>query len=82
MRIFVDTSAFLAVLNQQDKFHLPAKQTWQEMLTADTHLFTSNYVLLETTALLQHRFGVDAVRLFENSIRPVVETLWMDPDTH
>jgi len=82
MRIFVDTSAFLAVLNRQDKFHLPSKQAWQEMLTADTQLFTSNYVLLETIALLQHRFGIDAVHLFENSIRPVVETLWVDSDIH
>jgi len=82
MNIFVDTSAFLAILNETDQYHLKAKQLWTEVLTTDTVLYSSNYVLLETTALLQHRFGIDAVRLFENKLRPVIEITWVDEQIH
>jgi predicted nucleic acid-binding protein len=82
MNIFVDTSAFLAILIVTDQYHLKAKQFWTELLTTDAVLYSSNYVLLETTALLQHRFGIDAVRLFEDKLRPVIEIIWVDEQIH
>ena len=82
MRVFIDTAAFLAVLNADDQFYPLARQTWDEILSSDSTLFSSNYVILETTALLQHRFGIDAVRLFESDIIPVVEIAWVDEIIH
>jgi predicted nucleic acid-binding protein len=82
VNIFIDTSAFLAVLNANDHFHRPAKQSWDELLSSDSILFSSNYAILETTALLQHRFGIEAVRLFESDILPVLEIAWVDKDIH
>jgi len=78
MNIFLDTAAFLAVLNANDQFHQPAKRIWNEILSQDSSLFSSNYVILETTVLLQHRFGIEALRLFESDILPVVEIAWVD----
>jgi uncharacterized protein len=82
MRFFIDTSAFLAILNASDQFHLSAKKTWQEILTSDTTIYSSNYIILETIALLQHRFGLEAVRLFEGDVLPVIEIVWIDKTTH
>jgi predicted nucleic acid-binding protein len=82
MNIFIDTSAFLAVLNANDRFHLPARNAWSDIITSGSTLFTSNYVILETTALLQHRFGIEALRLFESELLPVVEIAWVDEATH
>jgi uncharacterized protein len=82
MSIFVDTAAFLAVLNASDRFHQQARQTWGEILSSDQFLLSSNYILLETITLLQHRFGVDAVRLFESDVLPVVEITWVDKAIH
>ena len=82
MNIFIDTAAFLAVLNRNDQFHQPARDTWDEILESDSTLFSSNYIILETTALLQHRFGIEAVRLFESDILPVLEIVWVDKDIH
>lgn len=79
---FVDTSGFLAVLNQNDCFHTSAKQAWNEILNADSVIVSSNYVLLETIALLQHWFGVDALRLFQQSIYPILHTMWVDQQSH
>ena len=82
MKIYIDTAAFLAVLNANDQFHPAAKKAWDDMLITNISLFTSNYVVLETTALLQHRFGMDALRLFENDILAVVEIFWVDETIH
>ena len=82
MKIFIDTAAFLAVLNANDRFHPPAKSAWDEMLLSGASLFSSNYIILETIALLQHRFGIEALRLFESDILPVVEIVWVDETIH
>ena len=82
MIIFLDTSAILAALNRNDHFHLGAKQAWQELLSADNLLITSSYVLIEVNALLQNRFGMEAVRLFESDFRPILEIIWVDEPLH
>jgi predicted nucleic acid-binding protein len=82
MNIFIDTAAFLAVLNANDDYHPVANQSWEEILASDSVLYSTNYVILETTALLLHRFGVDAVRLFESAILPIIEIAWVDKAVH
>ena len=82
MSIFIDTSAFLAVLNANDQYHPAANQSWDEMLASDSTLISSNYIILETTALLQHRFGIEAVRLFETDVLPIIEIIWIEETVH
>ena len=45
-------------------------------------LVSSNYVLLETTALLQSRIGLDAVRAFHSNVLPALEIVWINRQTH
>jgi predicted nucleic acid-binding protein len=82
MNIFIDTAAFLAILNSDDQFHPLARDAWIEILSSDSFIFSSNYIILETIALLQHRFGLEAVRLFESDILPVVEITWVNETIH
>ena len=57
MTTFVDTSAFLAVLSRGDQFHQEAAELWQDLINQGERLICNNYVIVETTALLQRRFG-------------------------
>jgi predicted nucleic acid-binding protein len=82
MNIYVDTSAFLSVLNANDRYHGVAKSTWEKLLLEGTQLYLNNYVLIETFTLLQSRFGLEAVRLFQSDILPVVEIAWVDEAIH
>lgn len=82
MRIFVDTSALLAVIDRDDLFHPPAFRFWEEQLSGPTVFLTSNYVVLETTALIQNRFGIAAVSLLHEEILPVIRQEWVDPVLH
>lgn len=78
----MDTAAFLAILNRQDEFHPAASQLWGELVLSGGALYTSNYILVETAALLQRRFGMEAVRVFQAEILPAVEILWVDEALH
>ena len=77
MTIFVDTSAFYAVFDRDDTNHPAAKEAWPALLReADTPV-TTNYVLVETIALLQHRIGVAAVRSFQEDVVPLLQVEWV-----
>lgn len=82
MTVFIDTSAFFAVLDADDSQHKRALQTWHDLLTAAEPISTSNYVLLETLALLQRRVGLEAVRQFEATIMPLLHVIWIDAQLH
>jgi predicted nucleic acid-binding protein len=80
--IFIDTSALYAVLDRTDRNHAHAGRCWTQMLDAGHPLFTSNYVVLETCALAQNRLGIDAVRILQADILPVIEVRWIDASIH
>jgi predicted nucleic acid-binding protein len=82
MTTFIDTSAFFAVLDRDDANHPKAKEQWSEVLTRDDVMVTTNYVLVETFALLQHRLGLQAVRTFQEDVLPLLTVEWVGEDTH
>jgi predicted nucleic acid-binding protein len=82
MKIFIDTSAFYALLDRDDDNHEDAKGAWTKILNAENILVTGNYVLVETFTLLQNRLGVGAVRAFQEDIVPIVNIEFVNPETH
>jgi uncharacterized protein len=82
MRIFIDTSAFYALLDRDDESHQKAKRAWADLLNDENTLVTSNYVLVEAFALLQHRLGIEAVRGFQNDILPLVNVEFVNSEIH
>ena len=82
MIAFVDTSAFYAVLDRDDENHAAAGAAWKKLLESGAILVTSNYVLVETCALVQHRLGLDAVRSFHQQIAPLLTIEWISPAQH
>jgi predicted nucleic acid-binding protein len=82
MNVFVDTSAVLALRNPQDRSYQTAVQVWQRLLDDEQPLWTTNYVVLETIALLQARSGMQAVHVFQSSILPFLQTIWIDAEMH
>ena len=82
MTVFIDTSAILAVLNENDLFHQRAKENWIDLNQRKTIFITNNYVLLEIYTLLQNRFGKTAVILFNANILPVLYVSWVSEELH
>jgi predicted nucleic acid-binding protein len=73
--VFVDTSVLCAVLDADDDYHDRAAEAWSGLLDDNHTLVTSNYVLVETFALVQARLGMDAVRALADDLLPVLRTV-------
>src|SRR4030042_4090599 len=82
MIIFVDTSAFYALLDRDDANHSKAKMAWSTTLHPENVIVTTNYVLVESFALIQHRLGLEAVRGFTEDVLPVIGVEWVKESVH
>jgi predicted nucleic acid-binding protein len=82
MSIFIDTSGFIAVLDKDNARYTEAAKTWMDILTSEEDLVTTNYVLVETCALVQDRLGMTAIKMFQEDVVPVLRIEWIDKDVH
>jgi uncharacterized protein len=82
MNVFIDTSAFYALLDRDDQYHKRAKEVWINLITSNKLCATSNYIIVETFALLQSRLGMGAVRGFQEELLPVLLVNWIDAEIH
>lgn len=78
MSVFVDTSAFYALLVRTDESHEVARAAFTKLLDDQRPLWTTSFVIVETMALLQHRVGLAAAKDCDEDILPVVRVRWVD----
>ena len=55
--VFVDTSAFYALLDRSDRWHTEARRSFEGLARERRPLFTSNLVVAETYVLTRHTLG-------------------------
>ncbi|MCX7046523.1 MAG: PIN domain-containing protein [Candidatus Sumerlaeota bacterium] len=82
MICYVDTSAILAYLNKDDAYHGQAMALWSKALSEVAKPLCSNYVALESSALIQRRLGMQICTTFESNVRPLLQFHWVDADLH
>ena len=81
-KIYVDTSAFYALIDRSDRYHQEASILWPELLTEKFSLITSSYVVWETLDLLQKKIGFEAASLWSRDILGVLDIWWLDANIH
>lgn len=82
MSVYIDTSAFLTILDADDPNHTAARGAWIELVERGELVITSNYAVVETVAVLHSRVGMDAVRWLQDEVLPVVNVEWVDRQIH
>ncbi len=82
MVIFVDTSALYSLSCGEDRNYSQAVRIWENLVKNETDLVTNNYVIVESIALFQNRFGMDKVRTFQAKLVPFLTVDWIDEDQH
>jgi predicted nucleic acid-binding protein len=79
-RIFVDTSALLALLDRDDPRHPDARAAMES--PGDDVPLTHGYVVAESIAVARRRFGIDGVVALVDGLLPIVNLIAVDGDTH
>lgn len=86
MRLFVDTSAFIALEDEDDENHEAAVEYRNRLSQRGTPyraLYTSNYITDETLTLLRVRCGHQVATAFGEMIQSsrMIRVLWITPTT-
>lgn len=79
--IFLDTSAIYALSDEDDKDHKEAKTLFANALSQGQEFLTHNYILLEASALIQRRLGLDQTKKFLTEASRF-QILWVDLSLH
>lgn len=82
MTCFVDTSVFYGALDTGDAHHDQARAVLAPVLEQREEVLTHSYVVVETTALLQRRIGLEAVRRFHQELLPACSVVFVDEAVH
>ena len=80
-QVFVDTSAFYALVAEGDQRHEEAHRI-HEHLKHDAEFTTTNYVMLETVSLLQRRHGVAHAEQIGDFVAGHVGVVWVNAAQH
>jgi len=80
--LFVDTSGFYALLVRTERDHSAMLEAFRAAAERGRRMVTTNYVIVETSALLQHRIGLAPVRDLEERILPLVTVQWVSSELH
>jgi uncharacterized protein len=80
--VFVDTSALYALLVGTEQGHGEVAEAFERVAVRGGKLLTSSYVVVETTALLQRRIGMPAVRDLHLRILPLLEVEHVSAELH
>ncbi|MEW5938822.1 MAG: PIN domain-containing protein [Chloroflexota bacterium] len=80
--IFVDTSAFLALVNANEDVHQSAVDAWDDALASGAAFVTSNYVVVESVALIQNRLGIHPAQQLSEELLPLIEVHWIGEEQH
>lgn len=80
--ILVDTAALYALIDAADPNNGRAMAAMRDLQVSGESLLTHEYVVVETTALLQRRLGLGAVQRLVDDLLPLVEIAWVDEPLH
>lgn len=77
--IFLDTSAFYALVDEHDINYRRANELFEQIL--EERLLTHNYVITESISLIQRRLGLALAASFEMTTRNF-EVVWVSQEIH
>ncbi|MCX5814133.1 MAG: type II toxin-antitoxin system VapC family toxin [Proteobacteria bacterium] len=79
MRVFIDTSAWVAYFDKKDTNHESALKIWQQLKQEKAILCTTDYILDEMLTLLKIRANSDVALIAANAIMQSqsTEVIWV-----
>ena len=81
--IFLDSAGIYAVIDEEDRFHQEALDTYDSLVGVGRELLITSYTFIETIALLERRLGFDAVADLMRRVQSHrIAVVWIDDAAH
>ena len=80
--IFLDTSAIIALVDHRDEYHERAIKTAEELSGNGYQLWTHNYILVEASAVLQRKLGIENSLILLTRSEDIARVHWVTPEEH
>jgi len=80
--VFVDTSGLLPLLDRSNPEREKLIETVAELAEQRARLVTTNYVFVETAALVRNRLGVAPLRALGGVLERDFDLIWIDEGLH
>lgn len=82
--VFIDTSAWLALINEADVDHSKARKIRNKLLESKKRFFVTNYIIVEiANSLCKVRWRPHAIKLIKSiQATEYIEVVEIDKDTH
>lgn len=85
--VFVDTGAWIALLNARERLHSRARETYASFSMEGTRFVTSSDVLDETATRLRSDVGLKATLAFRDAVesaqqKRLLRVVWVDMNVH
>ena len=69
MNIFIDTSAYIALMNRNDQYHHRAKAYYAKQIKSGLRLITTNFITCETLNYLRAKLDLKTAVSFWKNIK-------------
>ena len=80
MRLLLDSSAYFALLDQDDAYHSQALAIRDRLITEGWRLFSTSFILAETHALLLNRLSQRiATKFLQDMKKSTTRLVWVTP---
>ena len=80
--ILVDTSAIVAIADTRDEAHERALDVLNNLRSESTPLWTHSYVVLESSAVMQRKLGIEPALEFLTEIVNLATIHWVSQEDH
>ncbi|MGA8849781.1 MAG: hypothetical protein WB564_08195 [Dehalococcoidia bacterium] len=77
-RVIIDSSAFLALLSKNDTNHTLAVEAYGRLVDREQELWTTSSTLVTIVGFILERFGIESLRVFNDSIKGIIHIFWVD----
>lgn len=77
-RVIIDSSAFFALLSQNDTNHTLAVEAYGRLVDREQELWTTSSTLVTIVGFILERFGIEGLRVFNDSIKGIIHIFWVD----
>lgn len=80
--ILMDTSAIVAIADARDEAHERALDALNNLRSESTPLWTHSYVVLESSAVMQRKLGIEPALKFLTDIVDLATIHWVSQEDH